>query len=258
MPIKINSPILIAIIAQLISLAALLAIIQGLLHGFEIILPLWAKILFQAVGAALLSFSFRQARWWILIQLIIPVAVVLALNFNIPSWFYLLGFFILLFFFWNSANERVPLYLSNKATWTALGDLLANEKEPIHFIDLGCGLAGTLVALAQRFPQHSFTGVETAPFPYVMSKLRCKISGLDNINILRKNMWDVDLKDFKYTYVFLSPEPMPKLLNKFNNEAKKGAKLISNSFNVTHSPAEDVIVLKDKRRTKLHIWIKIV
>ena len=247
-------PILIALLAQLIVLVILLALIQGLWHGFQLIFALWPKLLFQMLGAVLLSYLFKLPRWWFLIQLILPIAVVFALSLPAPTWIYPLTFFLLLFFFWNSAHERVPLYLTNKTTNLALGDLLEKEKVPINFIDLGCGLAGSLNVLAGRFPQHSFTGIETAPFPYILSKIRCALSGHKNVVILRKNIWDADLSPYQYAYAFLSPEPMPRLFDKVTNEMKHGATFISNSFDVLNSPAPRILDLMDKRQTKLHIW----
>ena len=151
------------------------------------------------------------------------------------------------------------MYLSNKTTWKALGDILetgssTKSDKPIHFIDLGCGFSGTLVALARRFPQHRFTGVETAPLPYLVSLIRCRLSGRDNIDIQRKSLWDVDLSGYNFVYAFLSPEPMPRLYKKITAEMSKGGRFISNSFVVPDFPQNDTRILDDRRQTELHIW----
>ncbi|WP_419904728.1 hypothetical protein [Kiloniella sp.] len=252
-------PILTAIGLQLLVLIGLLILIQGLWHGFSITLSLWEKVGIQAVGAVLISYIVRLPMWWIFIQFITPFALVLAITFNIPTWVYPLAFFALLMFYWNSADERVPLYLSNKTTWKALGDLLEKDllngdSKPIHFIDLGCGFSGTLVTLAKRFPRHTFTGVETAPLPYLVSLIRCQLSGLNNVHIQRKSLWDVDLSNYECCYAFLSPEPMPRLYKKIISEMPKGSNFISNSFTVPEHPPMDTRILDDRRQTELHIW----
>ncbi len=262
--IKRFRPILTAIGLQLFVLIVLLLLVQGLWYGFAITLSLWAKVSIQSVGAVALSYIFRLRLWWIIIQLVAPFAIVLALIFNVPTWLYPLAFFALLLFYWNSADERVPLYLSNKTTWKALGDILdedllesnqqGKDNKPFRFVDLGCGFSGTLVTLARRFPQHNFTGVETAPVPYLVSIIRCWISGLNNVNIQRKSLWSVDLSGYQYVYAFLSPEPMPRLYKKITAEMPGGSKFISNSFNVPESPASKTLILNDRRETELHIW----
>ncbi|MFD2205569.1 hypothetical protein [Kiloniella antarctica] len=252
-------PILTAIGLQLIVLIGLFLVIQTLWQGFSITLSLWTKVGIQAGGALLLSYIFRLPMWWIIIQFTAPFAIMLAIIFNLPTWLYPLAFFALLLFYWNSADERVPLYLSNKITWKALGDILdtgssTKSTKPIHFMDLGCGFSGTLVALAKRFPQHHFTGVETAPLPYLVSLIRCLLSGHDNIKIQRKSLWDVDLSKYNYVYAFLSPEPMSRLYKKITAEMPKDGRFISNSFVVPDFPSNDTRILDDRRQTELHIW----
>ena len=257
--LKRFSPILTVIGIQLVVLIGLYLLIQGLWQGFSFSLSLWAKVSIQAAGAVLVSYLFRLPLWWIAIQFIIPFAVVLAIIFDLPTWVYPLTFFALLLFYWNSADERVPLYLSNKTTWKALADLLEEDRlsgdnKPIHFIDLGSGFSGTLVALARQFPRHTFTGAETAPLPYLVSIIRCQISGLDNVHVQRKSLWDADLSRYQWAYAFLSPEPMPRLFKKVISEMPKGSKFISNSFVVPNNPPTDTRILEDRRQTELHIW----
>ena len=260
MTIKKIPTIIITILLQVFAAIILVGIIQLSFHWFDMTLPLWSKLLLQSLFAASLSWFFKQAEWWWFINLIAPTAIILAngfaLDLGLPLWLYPVIFFVILLLFWNSINEYVPLYLSNKTTTNALIDLLENKTEGMKFIDLGCGLSGSLLCLAKSLPQHIFIGVETAPLAYIISKIRCNLSSANNISINFKNIWDVDLSQYQYVYAFLSPAIMTKLYAKTDAEMKTGSIFISNSFKVVDNPATYIMELVDNRQTKLHIWIK--
>ena len=142
-------------------------------------------------------------------------------------------------------------YLSNQTTWRALSDLLPAQ-DSFRFVDLGSGLAGTLSYLAQQHPEGEFVGVESAPLPILLARLRC--GQQHNITLLRQDMWSLNLAPFDVVYCFLSPEPMPKIYVKARKEMRPGSLLISNSFAVQGCEPDQVLELDDRRRTRLYLW----
>lgn len=212
------------------------------------------QLLIQGTTAALLgALIFRLPWWWFFINLLLPVMAALMLTLALPPWFYLLGFVLLLLLQWNSAGERVPLYLSNRHTWQALDEILERHSFA-RFIDLGSGLAGTLFYLAKRHPERHFTGVESAPLPFALSWLRKKLGRHHNVSLHYGSLWEEDLADYDLIYAFLSPAPMPRLQDKLEAELNADALFISNSFPLPDKTAMERLSLADRRRTQLYLY----
>jgi len=185
----------------------------------------------EGVIAAILSLRWGLARWWIPLQLVLPLTAGTALMLDLPSWVFLAAFAALALVFWNASSDRVPLYLTNRTTWRALVDLLP-EKPGARFLDVGSGIGGTMLFLAARRPDMTFTGIESAPLPFALAWLRLKLAGLPNVRLHYGDFWNHDLGTAEVVYCFLSPEPMPKLFDKATREMRPGSLFISNSFAV--------------------------
>ncbi|MBT4219114.1 MAG: class I SAM-dependent methyltransferase [Rhodospirillaceae bacterium] len=246
--LKIENPVLLIIGCQ--SVAAIAG--YFLIPVLNMANP-WPGLVLQGALASLLGVATPMSRWWMPFQVLLPAGVVLALSLEAPYWLWPTLFVVSLLVFWNSAGGRVPLYLSNNTTWAALKDLMA-DKPNVRFIDLGCGLGGTTQYLARHLPDGEFTGVETAPLPFVVARLRNLLSGLGNVRISYASLWDQDLSEFDLVYAFLSPAPMLDLYAKAQAEMKPGSRFISNSFDVPGHPADQIIKLDDARHTHLHVW----
>jgi len=52
---------------------------------------------------------------------------------------------------------------------------------------------------------------------------------------------------FLVVYCFLSPVPMPPLFDKARREMRPGSLLISNSFQITGHPADEIVSVDDLR-----------
>ena len=221
-------PILAALAAQL---AAWLLVAGG--HALWLdqdLAPIDPFLLLAGHGvlAAAGGLALGLARWWVPVQFFLPFALAGALALDLPAWLYLLAFLALALVYWNAAGERVPLYLSNRTTWQALGDLL--PESPATAIDLGAGLGGTLLFLARQRPDSRFRGVESAPLPYALARLRLLFAPCSNIELRFGNLWDQDLSAYDLVYCFLSPAPMARLFAKARAEMRPGSLLVSNSF----------------------------
>ncbi|MEW6445342.1 MAG: hypothetical protein ACOZAQ_08455 [Pseudomonadota bacterium] len=219
--------------------------------------PIWAFWLAEGVLAGLFAVGLRCAPWWWGINALFPPLLALALGgFGAlglsPVWLGLI-FLILLLVFWNARGERVPLYLTNTATHSALQAILESEPgEARRVADLGSGLGGALRALAEAPRVVEAVGLETAPLPWLISVLRFR--NHPRILIRRTSIWSGRLSDFDVVYTFLSPEPMPRLWVKLVKEARKPMLLISNSFPVPDVEPAEIIELDDARHTELFLY----
>lgn len=171
-----------------------------------------------------------------------------------PLWVYPAAFALVFLFYTNTLSERVPLYLSNPTTWAALALVLDGESPPPYgdrpaFVDLGCGLGGTVAFLARAKPDWDVVGVETAPGPYLIAKAR--VAFLPNAQVRFQSLWKTDLAAFDVVYAFLSPAPMPRLQAKVAQHMRPGTLFISNSFWTDDQPYDGVFEVNDARSTRL-------
>ncbi len=212
-------------------------------------------LLVQGLVAAFVGHRLGLAKWWLPVQIVLPPATLIATAWKVPSWIFLVVFIVLLLVYWNTARNRVPLYLTNRTTWAKLAELLPPEKGG-RFIDIGCGIAGQLIYLARQRPDMTFVGIESAPLPFALAWLRRLITSTRNLDLKYGDFWKEDLSSYDIAYAFLSPEPMPRLYEKAQAEMKPETQFISNSFVVPDHPADEIIEVEDARETKLHLWKK--
>ena len=217
--------------------------------------PLLFALLCGAL-AAIFSRVAGLARWWLFIQFLFAPALVLVLALNIPSGFFLAAFLIMLVVYWSTFRTQVPLYLSSSKVWQTLETLLP-EPQPeknFTFMDLGSGIGGVLTHLAKARPDGRYYGVETAPLPFLLSRLRIRLSGYRNCQVKWRSLWSCDLAPYDVVFAYLSPVPMDQLWHKVKSEMRPGTLFISNTFAVPDHPPQDIITLDDLHHSTLYIW----
>ncbi len=204
------------------------------------------------VIAGFVGLGLKLARPWFALQMLLPLAVSATLWLNIPSWAYLAAFFVLILVYWNSAGERVPLYLTNARTRETVTELI--PPDAAAFADLGCGLGGVVLHVARHRPTITVVGIESAPIPFVVSWLRLKFARLGNAEIRFQNLWSCDLAAFDMIYCFLSPVPMAELFRKAQDEMRPNSQFVSNSFPVPGIDPDHICEVADGRHTQLYVW----
>ena len=241
-------PGLIALLIQAmaLTLTGVLAVAQT---AFTLSLFEWSIV--QGVMAGIVSHATRMPFWWILIHLAFAPLIIIALTLDIsPAW-YLAGFIGLLSIYGKSFKTQVPLYLSSIKANQALESLLPKQ-EQFSFIDLGSGCGGFLTHLAQTCKNGLFCGVESAPMPFIIGKLR----SLFNPNCVMRwgNFWKQDFSQYDVVYAYLSPVPMTLLWQKAKREMRPGSLLISNTFIIPDVPPHQSIKLNDFSNSTLYLW----
>ena len=230
--------------------------------------PLVFALLCGLLAAAFSHFA-GLARWWLPIQLLFAPALVFMLALSIPPDVFLAAFLILLAVYWSTFRTQVPLYLSSHKVWHALeaqlpspacGRGAGGEGKPnFRFIDLGSGLGGVLTHLARVRPDGHYSGVESAPLPFLWSWLRIKLGGFRNCNVRWGSIWDENLKicdlaQYDVVFAYLSPVPMERLWRKARTEMRPGTVFISSTFAVPEQTPHGTVQVDDLHHSELLIW----
>jgi hypothetical protein len=226
--------------------------ISILLLGLEVIPPqAWVLVLVQCALAALAALTLRSEPWWIPIHLGFAPALLLARGLAIAPGWYLAAFAALVAIYWTSFRTRVPLYLSNRATVSAVAELIT-PADGMKILDIGSGTGSLLIPLARMRPDCNFRGIEAAPAPYLVSRIRSR--GLHNIRFDRGDFFDHPWGGYDLVYAFLSPIPMQAVWDKARREMSPGHILVSNSFPVPGRKPDRVIEVGDARGTRLFVY----
>lgn len=184
------------------------------------------------------SFLLRQAPWWLPIQLLFPVVVLAVLSLHLPPLLFLVLFLIFLVLYWSSFRTQVPYYPSHPAVRQAMANLLP-AKGPIRFIDIGSGFGGMTLYLAALRQDGMFAGIEIAPLPWLVSRLRARWRR-SAAQFIHGDYESLDFADYDVVYAYLSPAAMPALWEKVHREMRTGCVLISYEFPIPEHEADSV------------------
>jgi SAM-dependent methyltransferase len=205
----------------------------------------------QGVVASLLTVRWGLASWWRLIQLVFPMALLGASALSLPPLFYLLIFIVLVGLYWSTYRTQVPLYPSNPAVWRAVVDELP-PGGALRLIDIGSGMGGMTLHLAQARPDAEVTGIELAPLPWLYSAVRAALTG-SRARFVRGDYEQLDFADFDMVFAYLSPAVMSGLWAKAAAEMRPGALLISYEFEIPACPPVKTIVTTE-HGPSLYVW----
>lgn len=205
----------------------------------------------QCSLAVVFSLLIRQPTWWILIHLLFLPLIFIFFTLTIPAWLYLAIVIAMTLIFWGTIRGDVPLFLSSNEVADAVSLLVELEKAK-NFADLGAGVGTVAIYVAKELPDLNVEAWERAPLPFLMSLWRGK--NLQNYKALRENFFNADFGKYDVIFAFLSPAAMPDVSEKIQREMKSGTLFISSSFPSDLWQPENILHLRDFRKTVLYCY----
>ena len=199
---------------------------QPVLTAAKVSVSFPMTLLTQAVMAALLARLCGQAIWWQVIHLAFLPAVVSVRLLALPPWLFLIGFLLLLAVFWSTFRTQVPFYASGRPAWDAIVAVLPAGH--LRIIDVGSGIGGLAINVAQRRPDCHVEGVELAPLPWGVSRLRQWLGAPCRFH--RGDYGQIEFGGYDVVVAYLSPAAMPALWDKARQEMRVGTMLLSHEF----------------------------
>jgi SAM-dependent methyltransferase len=251
-----KTPAIFALSLQVVSVLVLLVFFQIFLilsaqFSFQIQeIPFSTFVLAQAILANLVAHYFQVAPWWRWIHFIFPIALWVTLQFEVPNEIYLVGFLLTLSVFWSTYRTQVPYYPSRVDVWQRMDDFVkqfALEQQRLpKVIDIGSGLGGLSLHLAKHHQLH-IEGIEIAPLPWLVSRLRAMISQ-SQAKFILGDYQHLDFVNYDIVFAYLSPAAMPALWEKANKEMRKNSRLISLEFEVPNVMPQSRLPQKGQNR----------
>ncbi|HYD62499.1 MAG TPA: methyltransferase domain-containing protein [Noviherbaspirillum sp.] len=240
-----------ALLAQAVAFAIVLALAFALpiLAGVELSIAFAALI--QGGLAAFLARAQRLAPWWMPIQFLFPVALLVLGAAHLPPSIYLGGFLVLLCLYWSTFRTQVPYYPSSGAAWRTVEALLPTGRS-LRVIDIGSGFGGLVMYLAKVRPESEIIGIEVAPLPWAFSQLRARLRG-SVAHFVRGDYEALDFGEYDVVFAYLSPAAMPRLWIKAGAEMRQGALLLSHEF-IIPEVDPDIVVRPPEGGPAIYGW----
>ncbi len=244
-------PIAIALVLQTAGAALAVGTAYVLAPSGLVLKPMVAALVTGLFAAGLSRLAGLES-WWQVMQLLFTPAVVFAASAQLPSWVWFGLFLLLVAVYWSTFRTQVPLYLSSRRVRAALVPLLPTGQ--FTFMDVGSGVGGVLLDLAAARPEGQYHGIESAPFPWLVSWVRVTLGGHRNCHAHFGSLWNCDLASYDVVFAYLSPVPMAALWEKVQREMRPGTVFISNTFAVKAEPPGQTITVDDLHNSTLHVW----
>ena len=137
-------------------------------------------------------------------------------------------------------------------------DTLLIHLPPLHsgkIVELGSGWGNIAFYLAKQLPGCTVIGYELSPVPWIWSSLMHRIRCLTNVQLIRRNFYEVSLEDASLVVCYLFSGAMLKLKKKFESELRSGTTIISHTFSIPGWAPSQILEVKDLYRTKIFICI---
>ena len=255
-----KTPALLALMVQAVSLGVIWLYanmgsgIDNPLFKLDLTFYIFTLVLLQSMIATTLATCAGMAIWWRWIHFFFPIALWLMSIAQVPNSVYLVGFVLTLAVYWTTFKTRVPFYPSRPSVWHALFVLMQQHspRKSLRMIDIGSGLGDLSMYIAQRRPNDTVEGIEIAPLPWLISKVRAGMQG-SSVAFTMGNYEALNFAEYDIVFAYLSPAAMPNLWLKAKQEMGKGSLLISLEFEIPDA-LPNQIIHTGQSTPKLYVW----
>ena len=123
-------------------------------------------------------------------------------------------------------------------------------KEQDTLYDLGCGDGRVLFMALKTNPNISCVGIEIAPFPFLIAKIKQLFYFSKNIHIIYGNFFNINISPASCVFLYLFPKALDNLLHKLEKELKSGSKVVSCDFYFSKRKPDKIIKIMAKKWQK--------
>ena len=123
-------------------------------------------------------------------------------------------------------KSRIPLVPARDVVLETL-PILMPLSPGSHFYDLGAGDGRVVSAMAKAYPESVCIGIETGPYPYLISRWRSFLNPLPNATIRYTDFYKASIQDATHVYLYLFPKVIQKLMPRLLKTLAPGTHIIS-------------------------------
>jgi hypothetical protein len=244
-------PAAVSVLVQMSAFATVLLSVLAIHYIIQFQFSIFSIVLMQAIIASGLSMLVGMARWWRWIHFCFPLALWGMSMWQVPNELYMIGFLMTLSLYWTTFRSQVPFYPSRPNVWRKVSELVPEDKA-IRMIDIGSGLGDLSMHLAKSKPNSQIEGIEIAPLPWFISKLRAIFKG-SSATFKLGDYNQLSFADYDVVFAYLSPAAMPALWQKAQQEMQAGSMLISYEFDIPGANAS-LCIKGEKQSSNLYVW----
>ena len=146
-----------------------------------------------------------------------------------------------------------PMPSSRRAVQQVLEFVVPPRSGAIY--ELGAAWGSLAIPLARAFPDRPIIAYELSTIPWLFLLLRVRVSGLSNIEVVRRDFFRDDLAKAAVVVCYLYPGSMVRLSTKLQSELVPGTVVVSNTFALPGWVADQQAQLKDMYRTKIYRFV---
>ena len=245
------APATLAIVVQAASLIVVFCSVLVISHFLTVRFSLFSLVVMQSLSAVALCMLASMAVWWRWIHALFPLAMYLMSMWAVPNELYLIGFLVSLSVFWTTFRSQVPFFPSRPIVREKVSALIPNDK-PVRMIDIGSGLGGLSMHIAQKKLNSQVEGIEIAPMPWLISAFRAWLSR-SSARFTLGNYHELHFAKYDLVFAYLSPAAMPALWQKAQQEMQTGSLLVSYEFGVPNV-APSFTIDNDSAAPNIYVW----
>jgi cyclopropane fatty-acyl-phospholipid synthase-like methyltransferase len=147
--------------------------------------------------------------------------------------------------------SSVPYVPTTPAIVDAMLKVAGVTKRDVVY-DLGCGDGRIVIAAAKQYGARG-VGVDIDPVRVAEARANAKAAGVETLVTFRvEDLFQADLKDATVVTLYLLPSVNKRLMPKLRRELKKGARVVSNSFDMGSDWPADLRVPIEN--TAIFLW----
>jgi predicted O-methyltransferase YrrM len=132
-----------------------------------------------------------------------------------------------------------------------VADLIA-DNQAIKFIDIGSGLGDLCMQVASLKPYALVVGIEIAPIPWLISKLRAHFKRVD-VRFQLGNYRSLNFADYDLVFAYLSPAVMPQLWQQAQAKMRPHSLLVSYEFTIPNV-APTRVIRRDDESPAMYVY----
>lgn len=227
-----------------VALSVIAAVFQV---SYSFLFLLFSHACLAAFSAYLLKFDW----WWMPIQFFFPLLAYLLSRFEITPYLYLVVLIIFSALFWSTYRTQVPYYPSRSQLLKPVLRVIEGI-DRVKFVDIGSGMGGLLIDLANHNASGRFTGIEIAPLPWLVSVIRGFLRR-SSVRFQFGDFYRKNFAEFDVVFCYLSPAAMDLVWNKLRAEMRPGSLFLSYEF-IVPSVTPDISIQIENRGEYLYGW----